>query len=77
MSQLGLSLGAGLAPRFAVYFAYHYSWHWTFYAVGILSLAWIPVWLVTARLIPPTVGRNRGRRAGILSACSRIPSSGR
>ena len=55
MSQLGLSLGAGLAPRFAVYFAYQYNWHWTFYAVAILSLAWIPVWLVTSRLIPPTV----------------------
>ncbi len=53
MSQLGLSLGAGLAPRFAVYFAYQYNWHWTFYAVGLLSLAWIPVWLATSRLIPP------------------------
>jgi len=55
MSQLGLSLGAGLAPRFAVYFAYQYSWHWTFFAVGLLSMAWIPVWLITARLIPPTL----------------------
>ena len=55
MSQLGLSLGAGLAPRFAVYFAYQYSWHWTFFAVGLLSMAWIPVWLITARLIPPSI----------------------
>ena len=60
MSQLGLSLGAGLAPRFAVFFAYQYSWHWTFFAVGILSLAWIPVWLITSRLIPPTVEPKRG-----------------
>ena len=45
MGQLGLSLGAGLAPGVAVYFAYQYSWRWTFFAVGILSLAWIPVWL--------------------------------
>jgi MFS transporter, ACS family, hexuronate transporter len=52
MSQLGLSLGAGLAPAFAVYFAYRYSWHWSFYAAGILSLAWIPIWLATARVIP-------------------------
>jgi len=57
MGQMGLSLGAGLAPGFAVYFAYQHDWRWTFYAVGILSLLWIPVWLVTARLVPPTVGR--------------------
>ena len=55
MSQLGLSLGAGLAPRFAVFFAYQYDWSWAFYAAGIISLAWIPIWLTTARLIPPTV----------------------
>ena len=53
MSQLGLSLGAGLAPAFAVYFSYRYSWHWSFYAAGLLSLAWIPVWLITSRAIPP------------------------
>ena len=51
-SQLGLSIGAALAPRFAVYFAYQYSWRWTFFAVAILSVAWIPIWLVTSRLIP-------------------------
>ncbi len=55
MGQLGLSLGAGLAPGFAVFFAYHYDWRWTFYAVAGLSLAWIPVWLLTSRLIPPVV----------------------
>ena len=53
MSQLGLSLGAGIAPAFAVYFSYRYSWHWAFYAAGMLSLAWIPIWLATARSIPP------------------------
>ncbi len=53
MSQLGLSLGAGIAPAFAVYFSYRYSWHWAFYAAGLLSLAWIPIWLATARKIPP------------------------
>ncbi len=52
-SQLGLSLGAGIAPAFAVYFSYRYSWHWAFYAAGLLSLAWIPLWLATARKIPP------------------------
>lgn len=53
MGQLGLSLGAGLAPHFAVYFAYQYNWRFCFYAVGILSVLWIPVWLLTSRLVPP------------------------
>jgi ACS family hexuronate transporter-like MFS transporter len=52
MGQLGLSLGAGIAPHFAVFFAYQYSWRWCFFAVGALSLLWIPVWLVTSRVIP-------------------------
>jgi ACS family hexuronate transporter-like MFS transporter len=53
--QLGLSIGAGLAPRFAVFFAYGYSWRWAFAGAGALSLAWIPVWILTERLIPPSV----------------------
>jgi MFS transporter, ACS family, aldohexuronate transporter len=52
VGQLGLSLGAGLAPGFAVYFSYQYDWRWTFFAAGILSFIWIPAWLTTARLIP-------------------------
>jgi MFS transporter, ACS family, hexuronate transporter len=55
LGQLGLSLGAGLAPAVAVFFAYQYSWRWAFYGVGLLSLAWIPVWLITSRQIPPTI----------------------
>ena len=54
MGQLGLSLGAGLAPRFAVFFAYQHSWRWAFYAAGGLSLLWIPVWLYTSSRIAPT-----------------------
>jgi ACS family hexuronate transporter-like MFS transporter len=63
MSQLGLSLGAGFAPAFAVYFSYRYSWHWSFYAAGLLSLAWIPVWLATSRAIPPVSLPGAGRAA--------------
>ncbi len=64
MSQLGLSLGAGIAPAFAVYFSYRYSWHWAFYAAGLLSLAWIPMWLVTARSIPPVAPLPAGPAIG-------------
>lgn len=65
-SQLGLSIGAGLAPRFAVFFAYQYSWRWTFFAAAILSLMWIPMWLATSRLIPPAV-EPAGAKAGVRS----------
>ncbi len=64
MSQLGLSLGAGIAPAFAVYFSYRYSWHWAFYAAGFLSLAWIPMWLATARFIPPVAPPEIGPQIG-------------
>jgi ACS family hexuronate transporter-like MFS transporter len=63
MSQLGLSLGAGLAPAFAVYFSYRYSWHWSFYAAGLLSLAWIPVWLATSRAIPAIASLHSAKAA--------------
>src|SRR5271156_3505588 len=63
MGQLGLSIGAGLAPRFAVFFAYQYDWRWAFYAAGLMSLAWIPVWLATARAIPPVVSPKPGGQA--------------
>src|SRR5579884_4035453 len=63
-SQLGLSVGAGLAPRFAVFFAYQYSWRWAFYGAAAVSLIWIPIWLITARLIPPAV-ETRGAEGGV------------
>ncbi len=65
-SQLGLSLGAGLAPKFAIFFAYRYSWRLTFFAAAILSLLWIPLWLATSRAIPAAV-EPEGASAGIRS----------
>ena len=59
MGQLGLSIGAGVAPAMATYFAYQHNWRWSFYAAGILGLIWIPVWLFTARAIPPGVEESR------------------
>ena len=54
MSQLGLSVGAGLAPAFTIYFAYQHDWRWAFYGAGILGLLWIPLWLATSKAIPPS-----------------------
>ena len=65
-SQLGLSIGAGLAPRFAVYFAYQYSWHWAFFGAAALSMLWIPLWLGTSRLIPPAI-EPQGASVGVHS----------
>jgi sugar phosphate permease len=61
MGQLGLSLGAGLAPKFAIYFADNYSWRYAFYAAGAMSLLWIPVWLATARAIPPVADPHESK----------------
>jgi ACS family hexuronate transporter-like MFS transporter len=75
MSQLGLSLGAGLAPHFAVYFAYQHSWRWAFYTAGGLSLLWIPVWWLTARAIPPVAGHADGHAVSFrLIRDRRIPA---
>jgi sugar phosphate permease len=32
-----------------------YPGRWAFFGAGLLSLAWIPVWLITSRVIPPAV----------------------
>jgi ACS family hexuronate transporter-like MFS transporter len=55
MSQLGLSVGAAMAPAFTVYFAYQHNWRWAFFGAGILGLLWIPTWLGTSKAIPPIV----------------------
>jgi ACS family hexuronate transporter-like MFS transporter len=65
-SQLGISVGLAIAPRFTVLFAYEYSWRWTFFAAAILSLLWIPLWLATSRLIPPSAD-YRGPSPGVHS----------
>ncbi|MGH9613303.1 MAG: MFS transporter, partial [Bryobacteraceae bacterium] len=59
MGQLGLSIGAGVAPAMATYFAYRHNWRWSFYAAGILGLIWIPAWLFTSKTIPPAVEEPR------------------
>jgi MFS transporter, ACS family, hexuronate transporter len=64
MSQLGLSVGAGVAPAFAVFFSYRYSWQWAFYAAGLLSLAWIPMWLLTSRAMPLAVPLQSTKTTG-------------
>ncbi len=63
MTQLGLSVGAGLAPQFAEVVTREFGWRWVFHAAGAASLLWIPAWLLTARLIPAP-GTERSRETG-------------
>jgi ACS family hexuronate transporter-like MFS transporter len=74
--QFGLSAGAGLAPRFTIFFAEQSSWRWAFGAAGIASLLWIPIWLLTAKAIPPaevdTPRRGANRDAAIMLRDGRL-----
>lgn len=52
VNQIGLSLGAALAPLF-IPFAIVYSWRTPFLIAGALGFVWIPLWLLVNRSIPP------------------------
>ena len=52
VSQVGLSLGGVLAPVMVGSMLAHYSWRAPFVVAGVSGLLWIPIWLITARLIP-------------------------
>jgi ACS family hexuronate transporter-like MFS transporter len=65
-SQLGLSLGAMLAPPLGAYAAMHYGWRWAFVAAGAAGLLWVPLWNGVARAAPcerPAPPRPRGAPA--------------
>jgi ACS family hexuronate transporter-like MFS transporter len=55
LNQVGLSLGAILAPLW-IGVAYHYSWRMPFVMVGLLGFLWIPLWLYVNRTIQPAFG---------------------
>jgi len=62
VNQIGLSLGAILAPLW-IGVAFVYTWRLPFVVTGLLGLLWIPAWLFTSRAIPPTApaeGDGRG-----------------
>ena len=52
VSQLGISLGAMLAPPLGVWLAVHYGWRWAFGGAGAVGFVWIPVWNRVARAAP-------------------------
>jgi len=52
LSQLGISLGAMLAPPLGVYMAVHYGWRWAFVVGGAAGLLWIALWNRVAGAAP-------------------------
>jgi MFS transporter, ACS family, hexuronate transporter len=57
LNQVGLSLGAILAPLW-IGVAYQYSWRAPFVVVGLLGFLWIPLWLWVNRIIRPAFGSD-------------------
>jgi len=57
-TQIGLSLGAIVAPLAASWFTAAYGWRSAFLVTGLCGFVWIPLWLVCARRIPPAAARE-------------------
>lgn len=53
LSQAGLTLGGAGAGFLAATIGETHGWQAAFFTAGALGLIWIPLWLVTARAIPP------------------------
>jgi ACS family hexuronate transporter-like MFS transporter len=52
ISQMGLTLGALLAPVMAEFLSERYGWRSAFLVAGALGFVWIPVWLAVSRNAP-------------------------
>jgi ACS family hexuronate transporter-like MFS transporter len=52
LSQIGLGLGAMLAPPLAIWLAMRWDWRAAFLVTGVATLAWIPLWNAVARAAP-------------------------
>lgn len=68
VSQVGISLGAMLAPPLGAWLAVRYGWRWAFVAGGAAGLLWIPAWNRAARRAPvqPVAGARGGGAAGLI-----------
>lgn len=54
VNGVGITLGQTIAPLF-ISMAAAYSWRMPFVISGCFGFLWIPIWLLTNHLIPPTV----------------------
>ncbi|HEV1284523.1 MAG TPA: MFS transporter [Bryobacteraceae bacterium] len=54
MNQIGISLGAALAPLIvAALTARSYGWQTSFFVCGALGFVWVPLWWFVAKKAPP------------------------
>lgn len=58
LNQLGITLGMMGAPLLAGWIALTFGWRAAFVATGALGFLWIPLWLATARHIPPAAASS-------------------
>lgn len=52
LSQIGLGVGAMLAPPLAIWLAMRWDWRAAFLVTGAATLLWIPLWNAVARAAP-------------------------
>lgn len=52
LNQTGITLGMMAAPLLVGWVVSSYGWRAAFVAAGLIGLAWLPLWLVTVRLVP-------------------------
>jgi ACS family hexuronate transporter-like MFS transporter len=62
VSQIGLSIGAIVAPPLATWLALRHGWRSAFIVTGLLGFVWIPLWLSTARRVPASQLQPGGPR---------------
>ena len=60
LSQIGLSVGAIIAPPLATWFALRHGWRSAFLFTGLLGLCWIPLWLWVSRRAPEAAPERGG-----------------
>ncbi len=60
--QIGLATGMAAAPLLASFVSPRYGWRAAFLVAGLLGFAWSPVWLWTARRVPPRQAPPPGPR---------------
>jgi ACS family hexuronate transporter-like MFS transporter len=58
LNQVGITLGATVAPLLAASLGPRYGWRSVFVLCGVLGFAWLPLWWVAARRAPPRVSSS-------------------
>ena len=63
VNQVGLALGAILAPWLGQALADAYGWRWAFIVPGALGFLWIPAWLAASRRFPAAAPAPQARES--------------